>query len=534
VLLGAVGFVLLIACANVANLLLARAASRQKEMAIRVAMGASRFRLVRQMLTESMMLSLAGGVLGLLLAMWGVDTLVALSPENIPRVQEIGLDTRVLGFTLLISVLTGVIFGLAPAFQASRAGFNEALKEGGKGGAGVSSGKRMRSALVVAEVALSLVLLIGAGLFIRSFTRLLTVDPGFNPENVLTMELSLPRARYPERQKAALFYQQVLQRVNTLPGVQAAAATTILPLSGSNSDSSFVIEGRIPRDAGEIPDEELRIITPDYFRALGVPLIRGRFFAETDEEKAPQVAIINQALARKYFQGEDPLGKRITFDDPRSNDAAWVTIIGVVGDVKHRGLNVQPKPEYYLPNLQRPQRSMILAVRTSADPRSVTASVRKEILAVDPDQPVSNIRTMNDVISTSVAAQRLSTTMLGIFAGIALVLAAVGIYGVMSYAVTQRTHEIGIRMALGAQRRDVLRMIIKEGMTLAILGVGIGLVASFALTRVMSSLLYDVSVTDPLTFIGLSLLLSVVALLACGIPARRATRVDPMVALRYE
>jgi putative ABC transport system permease protein len=534
VLLGAVGFVLLIACANVANLLLARAASRQKEMAIRVAMGASRWRLVRQMLTESLMLSVTGGALGLLLAMWGTDALVALSPENIPRVEEIGLDARVLSFTVIVSLLTGIIFGLAPAFQASRATINDALKEGGKGTAGVSSGKRMRGVLVVAEVALSLVLLIGAGLFIRSFTRLTQVDPGFNPEHVLTMELSLPRANYPDKQKAATFYQQIIQRIQSLPGVQAAAATTILPLSGSNSDSSFVIEGRMPRDAGEVPDEEIRVITPDYFRALGVPLIRGRFFTDADAEKAPQVLIINQALARKYFAGEDPLGKRITFGDPRRKDAVWATIIGVVGDVKHRGLNVQAKPEYYLPNLQDSQRALILAVRTNADPASMVAAVRQEILAVDKDQPVANIRTMTEVISTSVAPQRLSTMMFLIFACVALVLAAVGIYGVMAYSVSQRTHEIGIRMALGAQRGDVLRMVIKEGMTLALIGVVIGLAASYALTRVISTLLYDVSVTDPAIFVGLSLLLALVALLACGIPARRATKVDPMVALRYE
>jgi putative ABC transport system permease protein len=535
VLLGAVGLVLLISCTNVANLLLARAAARQQEMAIRTALGAVRRRIIRQLLTESILLGLIGGGCGLVLAMWGIDLLAAYGAQTLPRISEVNLDARVLGFTFLISILTGAIFGLAPALTSSKLDLNESLKEGGRSSTSGVGHKRLRSVTIIAEFALALVLLIAAGLLIKSFWRLQQVDPGFNPNNVLTFQLSLPRDKYPENQQVAAFYQHAIEHIKALPGVTSAGAATILPLSGSNSDQSFVIEGRIPQGLSAIPDEELRTVTPDYFRTMNIPLLKGRYFTDSDVEKAPQVVIINQALARKYFSGEEALGKRMTVDDPRKPDAEWVTIVGVVGDVRHNGLNIAAKPEWYAPHLQNPRRTMVLVARTaSADPTSITASIRRSIAEMDKDLPVYNTRTMERVIAELIAPQRLSTFLLGIFATLALALASIGIYGVMSYTVTQRTHEIGIRLALGARNTDVLKLIVKQGMTLAMIGVGVGLIGAFAVTRVMASLLYGVSAIDPVIFSSVALLLATVALVACLVPARRATKVDPMIALRSE
>jgi putative ABC transport system permease protein len=533
ILLGAVGFVLLIACANVANLLLARAAGRAKEIAIRTALGAGRLRIVRQLLTESVLLSLVGGTLGLLIAVWGVDLLVASSPADIPRVKEIGLDMRVLVFTLLISVVTGIIFGLVPALQSSKLDLNESLKEGGRGSTEGLRRNRVRSLLVVSEVALSLVLLISAGLLIKSFMRLRDVNPGFNPNNVLAVNISLPPAKYADEPRQAAFFRDVLERIKATPGVVSAGAVFTLPLSGSNRANTFDIAGRPPANPGEAPEANDRVATPDYFRAMGIPLLKGRVFTERDDADAPPVSIINESFARRFFAGEDPLGKRIVTDSDRFPQGS--EIIGVVGDVRHKSLDAEGGAELYRSYLQSPERSMSLVVRTEqADPTSIASSIRSIVQQVDKDQPLSNIQTMDQLLADSVARRRFNMLLLGIFASVALLLAAIGIFGVMNYSVTQRTHEIGIRMALGAQAGDVLRMVVGQGMALAFIGVALGLIASFVITRVMSNLLFGVSATDPVTFAGVSLLLSVIALLACYIPARRATRVEPIIALRYE
>ncbi|HYE64226.1 MAG TPA: ABC transporter permease [Pyrinomonadaceae bacterium] len=530
VLLGAVGFVLLIACANVANLLLARATARHREMSIRNALGASRLRLIRQLLTESTLLSLTGGVIGLLLAMWGVDLLIALSPENLPRLREIGLDGRVVGFTLVVSILTGIIFGLAPALQASKLDLNSSLKEGGRGSMEGFGRQRMRGLLIISEVALALVLLIGAGLMIRSFQRMHQVDPGFDPNHVLALQLSLPRSKYTENEQMVNFYNQVLGRIATLPGVESVGATWTLPLSGQDAGRGFEIEGYTPA-----PDERTNaafgVVSPRYFQTMKIPVLKGREFADQDTASAPGVVIINEPFARRYFPDGDALGKRLKL---RGDDNPWLTIAGVVRDIKHTELTARPRMEMYLPYLQYPFPSMNVVVRTAHDPASLMMAVRKEVWAVDPDQPVANVETMTQLISNSVARARFNTILLGIFASVALILAAIGLYGVISYSVTQRTHEIGIRLALGAQHGDVLRMIVGQGMILVLVGVLIGLAAAFAVTRLMSSLLYGVTATDPLTFAGVSLVLAGVAFLASLIPARRATKVDPMAALRYE
>ncbi|MEK6299557.1 MAG: ABC transporter permease [Acidobacteriota bacterium] len=530
VLLGAVAFVLLIACANVANLLLARAASRQKEIAIRTALGASRWRVIRQLLTESVLLSLAGGTLGLLLAMWGIDLLLAISPANLPRVDAIGVDGRVFGFTLAISLLTGIVFGLVPAIQASKPDVNEALKEGGR--ASSVSHNRFRGALVVSEVALSLVLLIGAGLMIRSFVRLLNSSPGLDPENVLTLDVGLPRTKYTGPQQVA-FFQQVIERLRALPGVKSAGAVYPLPLSGAEEGMGFGIEGRADSAPGERYNAGPRWVSPGYFNTMGIALMKGRELSERDGGDSPRVLLINEAMAARYFPDEDPIGKRVAFDQV-NNAPNWREIVGVVGDVKHSAMDSDPKPEMYFPFTQYPSFFMTLVVRTSGDPLNLVAAARSEVLAVEKNQPISNVHTMEELLSNSIAQRRFNMLLLSVFAGVALLLAAVGIYGVMSYSVAQRTHELGVRMALGARTSHVLALVVKQGMTLALIGVGIGLAASFALTRVMASLLYGVSATDPLTFSVIALVLASVAFLACYLPARRATKVDPMVALRYE
>jgi putative ABC transport system permease protein len=532
VLLGAVAFVLLIACANVANLLLARAASRQKEFAIRTALGASRARVVRQLLTESILLSLVGGMLGLLLSLWGIDLLRAIVPANLPRLDAISLDGRVLGFTFVISLLTGIVFGLAPALQVSKPDLNEALKEGGRASSVGFRHNRFRSLLVVAEVALSLVLLIGAGLMIRSFTRLINVDPGLNAHNVLTLDIGLPRAKYTGPQQVA-FFQQVIERMQALPGVQSAGAVYPLPLSGGEEGMGFAIENRPPPAPGESFNAGPRWVSPDYFRVMGITSVEGREFTDRDGIDAPRVLIVNEAMAHRYWPGEDPIGRRVAFDQV-NGQPNWREIVGVVKDVRHTSLDSDPRPEMYLPFTQFPSFFMTIVLRTTGDPLSLAGAARSQVLAVSSDQTISNIHTMEELLANSIAERRFNMLLLGVFAMIALLLSAVGIYGVMSYSVAQRSHEIGVRMALGAQSSDVLALVVKQGMTLALAGLGIGLVAAFGITRIMVSLLYGVSATDPLTFSIIALLLGSVALLACYLPARRATKVDPMVALRYE
>ncbi|MFP5264641.1 MAG: ABC transporter permease [Blastocatellia bacterium] len=535
ILLGMVGFVLLIACANVANLLLARAASRHKEIAIRMALGATRARLARQLLTESMLLALTGGAFGILLALWGTDVLVSLSPANLPRVKEVGVDGYVLAFTLLISALTGVLFGLAPALQASKPDLNEALKEGSRGSSENLGRGPLRRLLVIFEMAAALVLLIGAGLMVKSFLRLSEVNAGFDPRNVLAMTLSLPRAKYKEPRAQAAFFREAFERIEGLPGVESVGAINDLPLGGDRDSTAFAVEGRPAPPPGERPSTEWRLVNPDYFKAMSIPVLRGRAFTEEDATDAPRVVVINDSFARRFFPNEDPVGRRIILDLTISNAAPVAReIVGVAGDVRDLGLDAEPGPEVYAPYLQEPVPYMAIMVKAKADPAALGPAVRGEVLAIDKDQPISSIQGMEQVIKDSVAGRRFNMTLFAIFAAVALLLAAVGIYGVMAYSVTRRTHEIGIRMALGASSSDVLRLVLGQGMTLALIGMAAGLAASAALTRVMSSLLYEVSATDPLTFAVITLLLAGVALMACYIPARRAMKVDPMVALRYE
>ncbi len=536
VLLAAVGFVLLIACANVANLLLARATESRKEIAIRTALGASRLRILRQLLTESLLLSLAGGGLGLLLAMWGVDLLVAVSPLDIPRLNEVGLDARVFAFTAVVSVLTGLFFGLVPAAQALKVDLNETLKEGGRGSTEGGARTRVRALLVVSEMALSLVLLVGAGLMIRSFLNLRAVNPGFDPHNVMTTRISLTRAKYPDAEQQRVYFHEVLERVKALPGVESAAFVNPLPLSGNSSSVTFTIAGGPTVQPGHEPESNYRRVTPDYFRVMRIPVSKGRAFTEHDTESAPFVVIINESFAKKFFPGEEPLGRSLIIGaDAQNPNPPPREIVGVVGDVHHEGLDAEAGPEYYIPFDQSPQRYMSMVVRSKTEGASgVAANVRNAIKELDREQFAPELKPMEELLSGSIAVRRFNMLLLGIFACVALLLAAVGIYGVMAYSVAQRTHEIGIRMALGAQGRDILRMVVGQGMALTFVGVVIGLAASFALTRFISGLLFGVKATDPLTFASVALILMGVALLANLIPARRATRVDPMVALRYE
>jgi putative ABC transport system permease protein len=539
ILLGAVGCVLLIACANVANLLLARASARHKEIAVRTALGATRSRIVRQLLTESVLLAALGGALGLLLAFVGIRLLVLGVPEDITGFivgwKDISISTPVLGFTFAVSMLTGIVFGLVPALHASKPDLNESLKEGGRGGTEGRGRSLVRSLLVVAEVAIAMVLLVGAGLLIRSFLRLQQVSPGFNPANVLTMQLSLPRSKYAEKPQVASFFEQLVQRVSALPGIQSAAVGNNLPMSNEGWNASFAVENLQlgPDEPG--PHGDPHMITPNYFEAMGIPLLRGRYFTDADSKDSLPVAIIDQTLAEQYWPDQDPIGKRIAafFDGPRGQ-RHWREIVGVVGHVKQYGLDGKSKVQYYFPQTQSPQNDMFLIIRTASDPRGMVAAIRGTLDSIDKDQPIYKVTPYEQMVSNSTSQKRFSMFLLGVFAALALLLAAVGIYGVMSYAVTQRTHEVGIRMALGAQQSDVLALVVKQGMLMTLIGVGIGLVGAFVATQIMTSLLFGVGTHDPLTFAGISLLLGSVALIASFIPARRATKVDPMIALRYE
>jgi putative ABC transport system permease protein len=532
VLFGAVGLVLLIACVNFANLLLARGATREQELVVRLALGASRWRLTRQMLTESVLLATLGGAVGLLLAWWGVDLLVSLKPENLPRLEAIRIDAGVLFFALAVSVATGLIFGLAPAWAATRVGVNEKLKESGRGAIG-GARQRVRSALVVSELALALILLVGAGLLIKSFWQLRQIQPGFNPNNLLTLRLELPESRYKESSRQMQFRRALLDGVNSLPGVQAALVSE-LPMSGDWLTHDFTREGwNLP--TGDEPDVQTRSVMGDYFHAMQMPLLSGRDFTPQDKEDAPLVGIANQTLVERYFKNENPLGQRVRW--ARNAPDVWITIVGVVGDVKHFGLDRPEEPAVYTPYTQAGapwKRWNMLVARTPGEPMAFAEAIKRQVWQVDPQLPVTKLQAMPEVMSLSFAERRFNMLLLGLFAAVALTLAGVGIYGVVSYAVAQRTREIGIRMALGAQRQDVLKMVVRQGMTLAFAGIGIGLLAALPLTRFLRTLLFGIKPTDPATYVVISLILVAVALAACFLPALRATKVDPMIALRYE
>jgi putative ABC transport system permease protein len=531
ILLGVVGLVLLIACANVANLLLARASARQKEVAIRAALGAGRWRIFCQLLTESFLLGVIGGALGLLFAFSAINLLLAAIPIELPFWMRINIDYRVLGFTAGISLLTGLIFGTAPALQATQIDLNDSLKEGGRNARGTSQ-HQLRRLLVIAEVGLSLILLIGAGLMMRSFLRLQQVQPGFNPENVLTMRVSLPGSKYETPEKRHTFFKELLERAGRLPGVQAAGATSNLPLLGTWG-RSLTVEGFPVLSVGQAPMIRHHVISPNYFKAIGIPLLQGRDFADSDMREGPKVTIIDERLAREYWPDQSPLGKRIRFGPPESNEP-WHTIVGVVGNVKNESLSLTQGKSVYIPHAQTSLGSMGLAVRATVVPERLAEGIRNQVKEMDPNLPVAQVRTMNEVVFRSVWQPRLYAILFGVFAGVALLLASVGIYGVMSYSVAQRTHEIGIRLALGAQSGNVLRLVIVQGMILTLAGIVFGLTGALALTRLMQTLLFEVSTADPLTFGFVATLLVFIALLACYIPARRATKVDPIVALRSE
>jgi predicted permease len=529
ILFAAVGLVLLIGCANVANLMLARAASRRKEIAIRLALGANRMRLVRQMLMESLTLSLCSGALGVLLALWGSEALAARGAVWLPRAEEIRIDIRALMFTLILSVLTAFLFGLAPAVRASLSN-GGALKEGGqRGGAGVGH-DRLRSLLVVSEMALSLVVLVSAGLLIRSFTRLMSVDKGFDAHNVLALDVSLAPTKYPEPDRQSEFFEQVMERIRSLPGIESVGAVSEVPLGENATNGGINIEGQTFAPNTE-PIAEKIIVSADYFHVMHIQLRSGRFLTDQDRRGREQVAVVNEAFVKNYLGNKNAIGTKIDFG---WETEGWQQIVGVVGNVKHVGLAEAPLPAVYVPHLQRPSLGMTLVVRSTRDPTMLAGTIRDQVFAVDKDQPVSLMREMDEVVSASAASRRLSMTLFAGFAFVALALSSIGIYGVMSYVVTQRTQEIGVRMALGAQGRDVSSMVIRQGMTLALAGVALGLAFALLATRLLQSLLYEVSASDPVTFGSIALLLSLVALVSCYVPAHRATRVDPMVALRCE
>jgi predicted permease len=542
-----VACVLLIACANVANLLLAFAAARQKEIAIRLSLGASRWRITRQLLTESVLLAVFGGVLGLILAHWSLRLLVAFGSSHIPRLQEVSLEGVSLAFTFLVAGATGVLFGLAPAWQFSNPDLNDTLKDSSRGATGGLHRSRLRSSLIVAEIALSLMLLIGAGLMTQSFVRLTRIDRGFQTEHILTADIDFSVSGFttwirPTSTRPQVTVQQLIERVRNQPGVQSISAVSGLPRGGGSGRlAAFAIKDQMP-GAGEKPSANFTGITPDYFRTMGIPLLRGRMLSEADTFESPAVAIINETLAKRYFPGEDPIGKRLALIGANGQPAGpnpqsatpWSEVVGVVADTKNLSLRAETVPDIFVPYWQWPMQGPTVIVRTTGDPGKVAAAIRGELKALNPNLPAPAIRMMDEILAETVAQPRFHTLLLGLFGGLALVLSAVGIYGVMAYGVSQRTHEIGIRMALGAQKSNVLALVIGQGMRLAVIGVSIGILAALALTRVMRTLLYEITPTDPLTFIGVSVLLALIALLACWIPARRAAKVDPMVALRHE
>jgi len=528
VLLVAVGFILLIACANVANLMMARTAARDREIAIRRAMGAGQWRLIRQMLTESVLLSTLGGLMGLLLATWGVQLLLGLMPKDIPRLEGVSVDRWALLFTFTISIATGVLFGLAPAWHARKLSLNESLREGGRGIAGLARVKRLRGLLVMSEIALAVVLLVGAGLMLKSFQRLTDVNPGFKPDNLLTMSLGLQFVHYQDPAKQVAFFDQALLRVRSLPGVVAAGACTSLPPSYIQQSTGFTIEGR-PEEPGSQPPSAIYMpATPGYLEALGVPLVRGRTISDADTAQAPGVVVINQTLASRFFLNEDPVGHRLTIS------GVLRTIVGIVGDAKYQGLGVEAGPQAYVPHAQSAYPGMRIIVRTTTDPSSLVSAVRAQIQSVDSEEGPTRFAPMTELLSESVAQPRFNTFLIGLFAALAFILSAIGIYGVISYDVTQRTSEIGVRMALGAQSRDVMRLILRQGLVLTLGGLAAGLAGAILLTRFLTGLLFEVKPTDPLMYAVVAGLLAFVALAACLIPARRATKVDPLVALRYE
>jgi putative ABC transport system permease protein len=529
VVLGAVVCVLLIACANVANLLLARGSSRQKEIALRLALGVDRWRLVLQLLTESWLLALLGSALGILVAWCGVSALVAFAPGDLPRTESIGIDGHVLLFTLGLSLVTGVIFGLSPALHASKAELNSMLKEGGRSDGG-ASGQRTRAVLVMAEVALALLLLLSAGLLLKSSWRLQQVNPGFNSEQVLKVRLNLPPSRYKEDAAIAAFYQRLIERLSVLPGVQAAGSTSSVLLRKVHHSIGVAIEGH-PTPSGLRPQLPVDSVSHGYFQVMAIPIIQGRAFTKQDKRDGLPVAIINQTAARRFWPNEDPIGKRFTFDEVGPK-AQWLTVVGVVRDSKRQGADMEVRIECYLPHLQNPARAMEVVVRTAGDPLAIARTVREAVWSLDRDLPLSEVETVERMLGQRVAQRRFNLLLLGSFAVVALLLAAVGIYGVIAYSVTQRTSEIGVRLALGAQTRDILKLVMRQGLLFVLIGLFIGLLAALVLTRLMKNLLFGVSATDPLTFAVITLLLTLVSWLACWIPARRATRVDPLVAMR--
>ncbi|HZM90151.1 MAG TPA: ABC transporter permease [Blastocatellia bacterium] len=531
VLFGAVGFVLLIACANVANLLLSRAAVRQKEFAIRAAVGASRARLIRQLLTESMVLALSGGLAGVLIAFLTLKALRVFGPENIPRLDEVTIDGRVMAFTCLIALITGLVFGLAPAIRASRVDLNEVLKEGGRSGSSGRGGHRTRKLLVVSEVALSLLLLIGAGLLIRSYQRIWNAYPGFDSHNVLSLRLSLPSIKYPKPESITQFYHRLIERLNEIPDVESVATTYSLPMSTvALAWEPIAVEGYVPSGAQELIISNVRIVSPDYFQTMRIPLVNGRYFDHRDVKGAPETVIVDEAMAERFWPNEDPLGKRLQ----RGGSGSWRTVVGVISNARQYSAEKEPPIAVYYPSEQFAARNMFLVIRTTRDPSGMTGAITKEIQALDPEMPVFDVGTMDQRLHDSLARRRFSMFLLGLFAVVASVLAAIGIYGVMAYSVNERTHEIGIRLALGAPPAKVRQLVIRQALVLTSFGIATGLAGAFALTRVMSSLLYGVSATDVGTFVATPLLLGGVAILASYLPALRAARVDPMIALRCE
>lgn len=534
VLLGAVGLVLLIACANVANLQLARAAGRSREIAVRVALGASPTALVRQLLTESMLLALAGGALGLLLATWGVPALLSLNSNNLPPSSDIGLDGRVLLFALVVSLVTGLLFGLTPAIRVARTSLQETLKEGGRGSAGDRGSLTLRRGLVVATVALALTLLVGAGLMIRSFARLVGVDPGFRPDHVLTFNLGLPAARYPNDTVRVAQFARFSDEIAALPGVQAVGSTSVLPFGGGWSTSSFSIEGFQPPANTPGPWGDIRNVSPTYLPAMGVVLKRGRQLDPSDNARAPLVAVVDEEMVNRYWPKVDPIGKRLTFNNLTDSSITWITVVGVVEHTMHEGLDGDRRIQLYLPLAQNATGFQSFVVRTTSDPMAQVTPIKTALKRLDPDLPISAINQMENLIEQSTGSRRFSMVLLGIFSSLAALLAAIGLYGVMSFTVTQRSKELGVRLALGAHPGDVLRLVLRQGMLLVAIGVTLGLLSALLLTRVLRTMLFNVSTTDPLTFASIALLLVGVTLIATWLPARRATRVDPVVVLRED